>query len=133
MNDVVDPWNPTADEIRRWAGEPGAFEPVQDWDLSLAYSPHHETMLSCVADDTCPNRRYLLGALYLTVGEAVRTEFDSLSRADMDRLLELGDRYPHPDIARWHARSRALLANPASFDYELWCLGGYVTRDAHGN
>lgn len=33
---MTDPANPTADDIRRWANDATALEPVQDWDLLLA-------------------------------------------------------------------------------------------------
>lgn len=120
---VVDPWNPTPDEIRAWAYTPGAGEPCKDWDLALSWSLHEKALLQIASDDSCPNRRYLLAVLYLVVGDAVRGGFCSRPRAVIEGLLAHAQEYDHADIRTWRARSFELLADPSRFDYDLWCAG----------
>ena len=121
---MIDPWNPTPDEIRAWAYTPGAVEPCQDWDLALSWSLHEKALLETASDDSCPNRRYMLAVLYLVVGDAVRSDLRTRPRPVIEGFLDRAGQYDHPDIRLWERRSRELLANPARFDYECWCGGG---------
>lgn len=123
---MIDPWNPTPNEIRTWAYAPDAVEPCQDWDLALSWSLHEKVLLETASDEACPNRRYLLRVLYLIVGDAIRTDFHTRQRSIIEGLVARGDEYGHPDIRTWQQRSRELLASPALFNYDLWCGGGYA-------
>lgn len=117
------PWSPSPDEIRAWAYTPDATDPCQDWDLALLWSGHEKALLDCASDDACPNRLRMLSILYLIVGDAVRSAFRSRPRPIIEGLIDRGDHYPHPSIKLWQTRSRALLRNPSTFDYEAWCSG----------
>jgi hypothetical protein len=119
-----DAWNPSPEEIRTWAYVPDAEEPCQDWDLALARSGHEKALLDCASDDACPNRLRMLSVLYLVVGDAVRSNFRSRARPVVEGFIDRGDQYPHPSIKLWQSRSRALLRDPSSFEYEAWCSGG---------
>jgi hypothetical protein len=119
-----DPHNPTDYELRAWAAEPGAVEPVQDWDVMIAGLPHPALYVEMAGDYGCPNRAYFLRVLYLLVGDAVRTEFRVRSRDEVLTLLERSRRVRHPAVQAWRHRARALLDDPSTFDYDAWCAGG---------
>jgi hypothetical protein len=124
-----DPWNPQPVEIRAWAYEPNAQEPTQDFDLALAWGGHEWAYFDLVSDSACPKRRYFLGVLYLMVGDAVRARYRNVPEPVVRGFVEHGSEYGHPDIEAWQARSRALMADPSTFDYTLWCGGGYARGD----
>jgi len=119
----VDGVNPTDEEIRRWAYS-GALEPMQDWDLIIGFAWHAETLIDLVGDSGCPSRRYLLGALALLVGDAVRTGYHTTSREELQRLLAIADSREDQWLSAWAARSRRLMESPSAFDYAAWCGGG---------
>jgi hypothetical protein len=125
---MLDPWNPSPDEIRAWAYTPGAVEPCQDWDLALCWSLHEQALLETASDDACPGRRYMIAVLYLIVGDAVRNGFRSRPCTVIEGFLARADAFDHPEIRLWQRRSRELLANPAHLDYALWCGGGLARR-----
>lgn len=120
---IVDPWNPSPDEVRAWAYTPGAAEPCEDWELALCWSRHEAALLETASDEGCPNRRYMLGVLYFLVGHAVRDGFRSLPRPMLEGFLHRADAYGHPDIREWQRRSRELLRDPSSLDQAAWCGG----------
>ena len=120
-----DPWNPTPDEVRAWAYTPDALEPCEDWHLALVWSRPEKALLEIASDESCPARHYVLSVLYLIVGDAVRSDFRTTARPIVEGFIARGDGYNHADIRRCQVRSRELLANPDSFDYDLWCGGGY--------
>lgn len=114
-----DPNNPTAEEIREWAWS-GAPEPVEDWDLIVAYQPNEPMYLELAADDGCPARGFFLRLLYLLVRDAVRTDFRSRSRAEILDLLEHSRPFEHPDLDYWRERTRELLRKPDTFAHRVW-------------
>jgi len=134
MHHMIDPWNPTPQEIRSWAYDPDADEPCQDWDLALSWLQDESVYLSLATDDACPKRRFFLSLLYLMVGDAVRTDFRACPKPIVTGLIEQGSEYSHPDIIAWQRRSRELLANPATFQYDAWCGGqlAYAASDQDG-
>ncbi len=83
----ADPWNPTLCEVRRWAFEQDAMFPEQDWDLALLWCGFASECLRLAADETCPNRDFFIHMLYLHVGDAIRSDFSSASRVEVDKLL----------------------------------------------
>src|SRR5262245_15036487 len=90
---MTNPWQPSPDEIREWAYTVGAMEPCQDWDLALLWSCHEKALLDCASDDACPNRIYMLGILYLVVGDAVRNDFRTRPQPIIEGFLDRGDEY----------------------------------------
>jgi hypothetical protein len=128
----VDAYNPTAPEIRAWASLPDAYFPVQDWDIIVASEPTHDGLVLALAQDRLsPNRRVFLHILYLIAGDAVRTNWNTRSRDQLENVLRQASRSTDEEVRLWAERTSALCANPASFDYEKWCGGGYL-RDSHG-
>ena len=123
---MIDPWNPSPNDIRQWAYESSAIEPCEDWDLALCNSLHEKVLLETASDHACPTRRYMLHVLYLIIGDAVRSGFNTRPRPTIEGFVARGDDYPNRDVQLWQARSRELLADPSLFNYDLWCGGGYV-------
>jgi hypothetical protein len=122
---MENPWNPTAEELRRWAYDSHALYPVQDWDIVIsADAEHDELFVQLAADDTCPKCGVFLSILYLAVGDAVSSDFGIRSKSSTVNLILLGDRYAHPAIRKWQERSRTLIEHPETFDYRRWCSGG---------
>lgn len=123
----ADPANPSPDEIRAWA-KCNDLEPMEDWDLVLADLTYADVLIELVATESCPSRRYLLGALYALVGDAVRSRFEQVSRTDLDQVLARGRASGNVWAESWAARSARLIDNPEEFDYALWCAGGLAKR-----
>jgi hypothetical protein len=71
-----------------------------------------------------------LVSLYLAIGDAVRTRFNTASRAAVKSALDSATTLAANDlvVARWIADSRKLLASPDRFEYEQWCGGGRATQ-----
>jgi hypothetical protein len=67
-----DAWNPTPQEIRSWA-HTTAYAPEQDWELAVSDYP--ALLVELVDDPTAEPyaRLFLLRALYILVGDVVRT------------------------------------------------------------
>jgi hypothetical protein len=122
-SNVIDPWNPSSNDIREWAFDAGADAPVQDFGLVLLWAHDERVYLDLASSDDCPKRRFFLSVLYLMVGDAVRNNFNGGPRSIIDGLIANGDNFPHPGIHKWPQRSRDLIANPESFDYDDWCGG----------
>jgi len=118
------PYNPITEDIRSWAFEVGAEEPVQDWDLMLAHVAQDELYLELASDDACPKADYFLALLYLIVGDAVRTVYGERTKDQIESMLKKGEaRFPKRCIYLWIQRSKHLLAHPESFQYDDWCAG----------
>lgn len=128
MSTVANGWNPSATEARAWAYARDLTEPCQDWDLSLSAARHEATYLEIVADNSCRKRKYFLAVLYLIVGDAVRSKFATIDEPIIRGFLDRSRQYDHPDITVWRERSLALLNDPSSFRYDLWCGGGYAKQ-----
>lgn len=123
----ADPAQPSADEIRAWANcnDP---EPLEDWDVVLAEPSRAGVLVDLVAQEKCPSRRYLLGALYLLVGEAVRTQFAAVALTDLEPLIDAARASGDAWLGVWADRSEHLVAHPDAFDYRDWCAGGPAKR-----
>ncbi len=124
-----DALNPSDEELRRWAAIEGASYPPemeQDWDLMVATRERADVILALAADGTCPNRRFFLNCLYLLVGDAVRSKGGTWLWAELSCWLDQHEAVDDPDIATFIQRTRALLASPETFNYNLWCWGGHA-------
>jgi hypothetical protein len=123
------PYDPRAEDLSEWAYDPSAKEPVQDWDLTLAHIPYESLYMKFASSSDCPKQEYFLSLLYLIVGDAVRTQYQTRSREDIERLLSEADRnFPSYWIHLWLKRSRGLIAEPGKFRYDDWCFGN-LARD----
>ena len=128
-----DPINTMRSEIREWAFIEGAQEPEQDWDLQLANLREFDLYVELAANDLCPARDYFLRILYLIVGDAVRTSFQTESKECIQEILAMTERFPRHRFHLFRHRSIELLENPTTFDYDDWCGGMLVTRDSKLN
>jgi hypothetical protein len=120
----VDPWNPSASEIRAWAYAPDADEPCQDWDLSLSWAGHELDYLEFIADQDCPKREFFLHVIYFMVGDAVRNGFRSVPQAIVRGFVERAANTDSVPLRVWYSRAQDLLRNPSEFEYASWCGGG---------
>ncbi len=119
--------NPSAEELRAWAAC-ADLEPMEDWDLVLASPRYVPVLLDLVADEDCPSRRYVLGALYVYAADAVRNGFADEPRAAVERHVAAARATGNAWLAAWADRTVRLIADPASFDYAAWCAGGNAKR-----
>ena len=126
-----DPVNPEPEELRTWAADGNALEPVMDFALMATSLGNVPLIIELANSPTCPKRRFFLECLYLFVGDGVRTEYRRWSRQQVQELLQQVDQLEakHPSVERWLERSRELMANPQAFDYDLWCDGGHAYED----
>jgi hypothetical protein len=119
-----DPANPIADDIRHWAFDATAEEPIQDWDLILSTVAQTDLFLELAATNECPKADYFLAVLYLIVGDAVRTGYNTHSKGEINGLLKKAESsHSHRSIHLWTQRSRHLIAHPETFQYDDWCAG----------
>ena len=124
LSPISSPYKPSGDAIQKWAADPFAVEPIDDWNLILAQQPHDELYLRLAASSECPQALYFLTLLYLIVGNAVRSDYATKPRYEIEHLLAVADAdFPTPKIRLWAKRSVALIANPALFNYTDWCCG----------
>ena len=117
------------DEIREWAYLEGEMEPEQDWGLHLANLREYDLYVELAADDSCPSWKYFQRVLYLIVGDAVRTGFQTETEDSIHNLLKLTERFPKHRFQLFRQRSLDLLQHPDSFDYNGWCAGMIVAKD----
>lgn len=122
-----DEWNPTPWEIRQW-GHSNAYSPVEDWELALY--PYASLLIELVDDSLVHPwvRCFLLGALYVYVGDYYRTD---RAPADWPAPSSLfGDAKGRAlPLQRWADRARKLLAGEMPYTYEEWGLSGRLARD----
>jgi hypothetical protein len=110
------------EEIEKWAYQAHADEPQQDFDLLLSNEPH-DLYLDLAADLSCPKHQYFLSVLYLIVGDAVRTNYQTQSQKFIEQYLAKGKQRQAPLVNKWVDRSQKLMFEPEKFDYEDWCGG----------
>ncbi|MGH8794251.1 MAG: hypothetical protein ACRDXX_16590 [Stackebrandtia sp.] len=124
------PVNPSSDELRAWAYDPGAGAPqtAAQWDLLLADDPLAPTLVELAADPICPKRTFALHCLYLYAADAVRTGFRAHPRRKVKKLLEQADSTADAWVELWAENTRALIGNPDLFDYRDWCQGGLARK-----
>jgi hypothetical protein len=126
-----DPINPMRDEIRAWAFFENAQEPEQDRDLHLANLREFDLYVELAANNLCPARDYFLRLLYLIVGDAVRTSFQTESLESIKEILAMTESFPRHRFHVFRHRSLELIENPKTFDYDDWCAGKLVARDSN--
>src|SRR5207248_785684 len=70
--------------------------------------------------------------LYLIVGDAVRSNFNTSSRAEIETMLTraAGAAVTDRAVGRWISESRDLMEHAERLDYRLWCDGGLAARAA---
>jgi hypothetical protein len=128
MAALMNPFDPSDDDLRQWAHS-GLPAPVEDFDLTVASEDRAPLLVELASS---PARDFALRCLYLIVGDAVRSDFNTSSRAQIEAMLADAERASSTDrgIDRWIAESRGLLGHPERFDYALWCDGGLASLAA---
>jgi hypothetical protein len=135
---VIDyPVNPTDEDIVAWAYDDAAPQPIQDWRIVITKSVQGDLLLSLASAPMCPKFGFFLDCLYLLSGDVVRVRRPNQTAADQAvvgllRLIALGEASSRDWIRRWATRSRALLDDPARFDYDGWCDQGIVLKELEG-
>jgi hypothetical protein len=121
-----DAWNPTPQEIRLWA-HTTAYAPEQDWELAVSDYP--ALLVELVDDPTAEPyaRLILLRALYILVGDVVRTGghlAQGSGEVTADKLEPtIADASVRCEpLQRWAGRARALLTGTTAFSYHEWGL-----------
>lgn len=123
------PHNPRAEELTEWAYDAAAQEPAQDWDLTLAHCPYESLYMKFASATDCPKQEYFLALLYLIVGDAVRSQYRTRSREDIEGLLAQAEQSCASHwVHLWVKRARALIAGEQPFRYDDWCAG-VLARD----
>lgn len=124
----MNPFDPGDDELREWA-QGDLTWPVQDFDLMVA---DYERAPLLVELTSSPAREFAFRCLYLVVGDAIRSDFNSTSRLRVETMLDDAEGAALADggVRRWVIDSRELLDHPERFDYTLWCDGGLGARAA---
>lgn len=126
FQDVV---SPTADELRKWAADPNADYPddmSQDFDLMVADWGRIDVIVELASDPACPNRKFFIGVLYLMAGDCVRTSQGAQDIPHLRNLLERLSTSSAPELLLFRTRALALLKDPSTFEYNLWCNAGYL-------
>lgn len=117
-----DPWNPSSEEIRRWAYS-DALIPDQDWELAVVDTPENQRLcLTLAADLGCPKRQFFLGCLYVFTGDTIS---DTVPHPieELNDLLERAAAHGNSDDIRlWRERSMVLIQQPGIYTYEYWGL-----------
>jgi hypothetical protein len=127
----ADPLDPTADELRCWARDPHAACPdemPQDWELIVADWKRIDVILE-LASGSLPQQRWFLAVLYLLAGDCVRNERGSVNIPQLQTLLARLEDTDSEALSEFRERASELLADPSTFDYSLWCDGGYAYAD----
>jgi hypothetical protein len=121
--------NPTPEELRRWAADPDADYPdemSQDWDLIVADWSRIDVIVELASDPACPMRWFFVAVLYLMAGDCVRNEAGHQNTPHLNALVHRLESATSEPLILFRQRALGLLANPSTFDYKLWCDGGYV-------
>ncbi|WCN37018.1 hypothetical protein [Aneurinibacillus uraniidurans] len=121
---MKDPWNPTHEEIIEWAYDKDSLC-EQDWDLAITDMENADVLLSLASDSSCPSQSFFLNCIYLLVGDAIRSK---KSVNEIIELLNRAEKINEPHIRKWIERSKVLIEKPETFNYELWCDGGFAYR-----
>lgn len=123
-----DPYNPTTEELSKWAYDQNAPEPSQDWDIIITDAARVPIFIKFAADADCPKQSFFLSCLYLWVGDLVHCSRVEQYRNEIERILTDAGRIPGRVIYDWVLATRQLLTNPSSFKYADWCAGILATR-----
>lgn len=122
FRDTQHAWNPTPEEIRRWAYSNEKI-PEQDWELAVNSVENIPMICTFIDDEQCIRASFFLSSLYVFTGDVVR----SGEKEDITVLLLLLDRVavsPKTEkLKAWIERSKHLIQNPEEYDYEYWGLG----------
>ncbi len=127
---MKDWWNPTIDEIRVWAYDKNPNYTEQDFELAVADIKFKDLILELANDDNCPNQKFFLSCAYLLIGDYVRVKYPSTTKGEIEDFLQQIKTYKNnKSFQLLYQRAIKLIKEPSSFNYELWCGGGYTYQD----
>ncbi|MCB8976485.1 MAG: hypothetical protein H6657_03555 [Ardenticatenaceae bacterium] len=123
-------WNPTREEVLRWAYTPNVYTPTQDFELAV-YTPElHDLILQCASDQACPHQDFFLSCLYVLVGDALRSKWKVFSETLIINLIMKGKQSPTLAVQMWAKRAEDLIAKPTLYNYDQWGLGSSYVYEA---
>lgn len=117
---MIDPWNPTQEEIKEWAYDKNAVC-EQDWELAVYDFKNIDLILEIVNDKNCPKRRFFLRCLYVFSGDIVRCGRE-LEIQKLRIAIEKASIFTEVWIVNWVKRTLNLLSDPSRYSYEYWGL-----------
>ncbi|WP_427108551.1 hypothetical protein [Lysinibacillus xylanilyticus] len=108
-----DPWNPTQEEIKKWAYS-DEMEPEQDWELAIYKIENIPMICTFVEDEQCERTSYFLNTLYVFTGDMVRVgrEIQKLSQL----LDTIENTTKSKELKLWIERSQFLIEYPEYYD-----------------
>lgn len=122
---MIDPYNPTKDEITEWAFEKKSYL-IQDWELVLIQDISNiDLIVTLYKDDKCEKKKFFLSCLYVYIGDFVRTKHLK-SQSEIifsEELLRKSLNDSDSEISIWAKRATDLMENPDKYTYEYWGLG----------
>jgi hypothetical protein len=125
------PCNPAEDELRAWAYDPEAREPVQDWDLVLSWQVDRGFLSRCVAyaaDPSCPKADFFLDVLFQWVETTARSEHFDVLRATLDGWLDVARGVTDRRVKDWRHQARLVFQGVEPFERERWLTIWLATR-----
>lgn len=125
-----DAWNPTREEVLRWAYTPNVYAPDQDFELAVYDAEFHDLILQCADDQACPQQYFFLSCLYVLVGDAVRTNWKVFSQVTITNFIEKGQQAHDSDVQNWAERAKKLIVEPALYNYDQWGLSSSFVYEA---
>jgi hypothetical protein len=125
----ADEVNPTHAELRAWAAERGAMCPMEDWDLMITAGSENDMVCLELAASDLPNADFFLRCLHIVIGDALRTEWRTRSREEIEGLVAQGAPSANAAVRKWAQAARQVLSRPDTFDAEDWIHGGAVPSD----
>eukprot|EP01006_Ploeotia_vitrea_P005153 TRINITY_DN116470_c0_g1_i1.p1 TRINITY_DN116470_c0_g1~~TRINITY_DN116470_c0_g1_i1.p1 ORF type:complete len:134 (+),score=25.98 TRINITY_DN116470_c0_g1_i1:101-502(+) len=122
-------FSPSEEELRHWAyvdqQTADDAEIEQDLDIFVA-GDFPDLVLELAADDTCTQQQFFLHCAYFVVGDHAKRKFKD--RSGCKEFLKKAKQYKHPKLDMLVGRAEQLMANPATFEYNKWCLGGLANN-----
>ena len=125
--------NPTIDDVRQWAFDADASEPIQDWDLVLTWQTeesHMRLFIELASDSNCPKWRYFLDVLYFVIGYGVRKGHMPDKHARYTKLIGLARGCKDQYVKRWRHRAQLLIDTPDKYDDAEWYNDRYPFETA---
>ena len=98
---------------------------MQDWDTLVADWSRADVIAE-LANGSYPNSSFFLGVLYLMAGDCVRTPAGQANIPHLRALLAGLESATWPPLRTFRERAASLLADPSTFDYDMWCNAGYL-------
>jgi len=123
---MINPINPTVEEIWEWAWDEKSLAPMEDWDI-IIQNLYPAEYVKIAKLPHCPCRNYFLSLIYLYVGDSYRT--NNWNR--VDPLLKDHENSESHVIFNWVKQSNDLRSGKVIFNYDDWC-GGKLARNALG-